>query len=68
MNRKDINLINETMKNVMTSKYIIVDLYSGRSEELPQEEFKEATRGLKKVVGDVTVYKGEEYIVLVLPN
>ena len=49
-------------------KYMIIDLYSGKSEELPTEEFKLATKGLKKVEGVVTVYRGEEYIVVVLPN
>ncbi len=49
-------------------KYIIIDLYSGKSEELPTVEVKPAIKGLKKVEGEVTVYKGQEYIVVVLPN
>ena len=58
----------QSYNNNTMMKYMIIDLYSGKSEELPTEEFKLATKGLKKVEGVVTVYRGEEYIVVVLPN
>lgn len=46
----------------------IIDLYTGEVDVLPKEEFKDAIKGLKKVVseGGITSYKGEEYIVVVL--
>lgn len=45
-------------------KYILIDLYNGSSEVLPFEEAKEAVLGLKKKKGDVTVWRGEEYLVI----
>jgi len=50
----------------MNKKYILIDLYNGSSEILPAEEAKEAIKGLKKKKGDVTVWRGEEYLVVEL--
>jgi hypothetical protein len=48
-------------------KAILIDLYTGKAETLPQDEVSLATKGLKKVeTADATTYKGEEYIVVVL--
>jgi hypothetical protein len=46
------------------NKYILIDLYNGSSEILPFEEAKEAVLGLKKKKGDLTLWKGEEYMVV----
>lgn len=51
----------------MNKKYILIDLYTGASEELPKGEEKLATKGLKKKKGAVNVWRGEEYIVVELP-
>ena len=46
------------------TQYIIIDLYDGGSEMIPASEAKQATKGLKKIKGDVNVWRGEEYIVV----
>lgn len=48
----------------MNKKYILIDLYTGKSELIPSDEVKEATYGLKKKKGVLNVWKGEEYIVV----
>ena len=48
----------------MNKKYILIDLYTGKSELIPSDEVKVATKGLKKVKGDVNVWQGEEYMVV----
>lgn len=48
----------------MNKKYILIDLYTGKSELIPADEVKEATYGLKKKKGATNVWKGEEYIVV----
>jgi len=48
--------------------YIELDLYTGKTTVLPHEEFKDAVEGLQKVRGKITVYVGEEYMVLVVPG
>ena len=52
-----------TMKKQNT-QYIIIDLYDGGSEMIPASEAKQATKGLKKIKGDVNVWRGEEYMVV----
>ena len=47
--------------------YIYLDLYTGKTSILPKGDFEEAIQGLDKVRGKITVYKGEEYMVLVIP-
>jgi hypothetical protein len=47
-------------------KYIVVDLYEGISDLISEEEAKEAIMGCDKVVGDVTVWRSEEYLVIEL--
>ena len=46
--------------------YIYLDLYTGETSVLPRDDFEEAIQGLEKVKGKITVYRGEEYMVLVL--
>jgi hypothetical protein len=47
-------------------KAIIIDLYTGEADVLPEDEIKEATRGLKKIKTEAaTTWKAEEYIVVV---
>jgi len=46
---------------------IYLDLYTGKTSLLPQGDFEKAIEGLEKVKGKITVYRGEEYMVLVLP-
>jgi len=46
---------------------IYLDLYTGKTSLLPRGDFEEAIEGLEKVKGKITVYRGEEYMVLVLP-
>ena len=48
----------------MNKKYILIDLYTGKSELIPSDEVKEATYGLKKKKGVLNVWKGEEYMVV----
>lgn len=48
----------------MNKKYILIDLYEGSTEIIPTSEAKEAIKGLKKVEGDFTLWKGEEYMVV----
>jgi hypothetical protein len=47
--------------------YIYLDLYTGKTSVIPSREFQDAIDGLEKVRGKMTVYKGEEYMVLVVP-
>jgi hypothetical protein len=47
--------------------YIYLDLYTGKTSIIPSREFQDAIDGLEKVRGKMTVYKGEEYMVLVVP-
>ena len=49
-------------------KTFIIDLYTGKVDVLPEEEFKDAIEGLTKVVSEegIVSYRGEEYIVVVL--
>ena len=47
----------------------LIDLATGATEVLPQEEVVLATKGLKKVeTPDAVTYKGEEYLVLIPKN
>ena len=48
----------------MNKKYILIDLYNGKSEIIPSSEVEDATDGLKLKKGDVRVWKGEEYLVV----
>ncbi|NBP03506.1 MAG: hypothetical protein EBU90_26125 [Proteobacteria bacterium] len=48
--------------------YIYLDLYTGKTTIIPRNEFQEAIEGLEKVKGRLTVYRGEEYMVLVVPS
>ena len=48
----------------MNKKYILIDKQSGDSEILPEGEHKLACKGLKKEKGDLTVWVGEEYLVV----
>lgn len=48
----------------MNKKYILIDLYTGKSELIPSDEVKVATYGLKKKKGVLNVWKGEEYMVV----
>lgn len=45
-------------------KYIYIDLYTHQSSIIDEEEMKECVQDLKRVEGDVTVWKGEECIVV----
>lgn len=56
-----------TQQNKMPVTYIHLDLYTGKTSVIPQREFQQAIDGLEKVRGKMTVYKGEEYMVLVVP-
>jgi hypothetical protein len=47
--------------------YIYLDLYTGKTSVIPSREFQDAIDGLEKVRGKMTVYRGEEYMVLVVP-
>ena len=65
------NVINEGYLKPKISgpkRYIMIDLYSGRAESVPQEDIDEAIYGLRRVKGKdgMITYKGEEYIVVVL--
>lgn len=45
----------------------IIDLCSGETESLPQEEVVLATKGLRKVeTQDAVTYVGEEYMVVLI--
>jgi len=57
-----------TQQNKMPVTYIHLDLYTGKTSVIPQREFQQAIDGLEKVGGKMTVYKGEEYMVLVVPS
>lgn len=48
--------------------YIYLDLYTGKTSLIPRSEFEEAIEGLEKVKGKITVYRGEEYMVLAIPG
>jgi hypothetical protein len=48
--------------------YVHLDLYTGKTSVIPAGEFQQAIDGLEKVRGKMTVYKGEEYMVLVVPG
>jgi len=48
----------------MNKKYILIDLYNGKSEIIPSSEVEDATDGLKLKKGAVKVWKGEEYLVV----
>lgn len=48
----------------MNKKYILIDLYTGKSELIPSDEVKVAIYGLKKKKGALNVWKGEEYMVV----
>ena len=50
--------------SLMNKKYILIDLYEGSTEIIPTSEAKEAIKGLKKVKTDLTLWKGEEYMVV----
>jgi|688.fasta_scaffold1333963_1 hypothetical protein len=52
----------------MNKKYILIDLYTGKSEQIPTEELKEATWGMKAKKGALKVWKGEEYLVVEVPE
>lgn len=58
----------EDAEGPMIQTYIHLDLYTGKTSVIPSEEFQEAIDGLEKVKGKMTVYKGEEYMVLVVPG
>lgn len=45
-------------------KYILIDLYTGMSVNIPADEVEEATYGLKRKKGALNVWKGEEYMVV----
>lgn len=48
-------------------KIIVIDLYNGKANTLPQEDFEEAIMGLEKTETSIaTTYRGEEYIVVVM--
>ena len=49
---------------MMNKKYILIDLYTGKSELIPSDEVKVAIHGLKKKKGVLNVWKGEEYMVV----
>jgi hypothetical protein len=48
----------------MNKKYILIDLYTGKSELIPSDEVKVAIYDLKKKKGVLNVWKGEEYLVV----
>lgn len=64
------NVVNEAyiQPKAAAKKAIMIDLYSGSSEIIPSNELKEATAGLRPVKGEggTVVYKGEEYLVVVI--
>jgi len=72
MNKKYLrNVVNEAYiqpKAVAPRKAIMINLYSGSSEIIPSNELKETTAGLRPVKGEggTVVYKGEEYLVVVV--
>lgn len=48
-------------------KTLIIDLYTGETEVLPQEDFEDATLECEKIETKVaTTYRAEEYLVVVL--
>ena len=53
---------------MMNKKYILIDKLTGKTENVPSSELKEATWGCKKKKGVLTSWVGEEYIVVELPQ
>lgn len=49
-------------------KYLYVDLYTGETSVVLKEDYEDAISGLEMVDGELTSWKGEEYMVIEVPS